>query len=125
MISNQKFFNKVKTHLLKQGRKCKANTGKQVDGSPCMYFNPADGTRCAVGGALPMRVIKQIIKADLNHCGVDDIVSIPAVKECLPPSRILVANLQNCHDSEHPIAWEKRLKEIAEEYDLEYEGAKT
>lgn len=123
-ISNQKFFDKVKKHLLKQGRKCKSATAVGLNVSACMYYNPADGTRCAIGGALPMRVIKMLIAKGLNHAGISEITSFDGVKECLPDDFGLVADLQDCHDAVPTIGWEVQLKIIATEYHLEYEGAK-
>jgi hypothetical protein len=115
MISNQAFFNKVKKHLLRQKRRARLN-------GHCVLFVPRTGDRCALGCAIPIRILKNIIKdSNDNTGGVGDVYSRADTKNYFPESRILSSDLRECHDTCHPSMWAARLHEIADRHNLKQE----
>jgi hypothetical protein len=111
MISNQTFFNKVKKHLLKQMRKCKT-------GDMCAIMSPKDGTRCAIGGALPKKVARHLFYNGANNADVDSLYSWGEIEKYLPVSDNLASALQGCHDDFPVSRWKQTLTNIARKFKL-------
>ncbi len=104
----QEVFNKVKSHLLKQGKKA-------VNGDICAYRSE-DGMQCAVGCLIPDNLYNKNIE--------NDTVSAKKVRKCLPftfmSSEMIgfLRDLQRIHDNNPVPTWEEDLNALAKEYSL-------
>ncbi len=123
----KKVFNKVKRHLLKQGKKSKR-------GGTCQYRGPG-GTMCAIGCLIKDSAYsKEMEGATINaaavlnngwvqhHLWIDN----SKIAEALNKSKIpafhemltLLNDLQEVHDSNDARLWAKKLEEVKEEFGL-------
>lgn len=109
----QKFFNKVSRHLLRQMKQSKYR-GK------CVYRDFDSGLKCAIGGVMPDKAyspefdsrglaINELPKSVLDACGI-------VTRTC---TNIAVA-LQCVHDNYDPEAWRSHLTELALTYGLTF-----
>jgi hypothetical protein len=106
-MSMQEIFNKVATHLLRQGQR---STDERDD---CAYRGQG-GLSCAVGCLIPdelyspefeYRQVRKLPLDVLEACGVD----LDKFSEQLR----LLAMLQTIHDNVEPRGWEIALRECA------------
>jgi hypothetical protein len=111
MISNQVFFNKVKRHLLRQKRKCATAKG-------CAIMSPKDGTRCAIGGALPMKIARYLFDSGDNNIDISSLYGRKEMEKYMPFSGSLARALQHCHDDYAVDMWKDQLGIIASEFNL-------
>ena len=109
----QSIFDRVSTHLLKQGVRSMDNDTKK-----CMYRG-ANGTSCAVGC---------LIKDEHYHPSIEGRpVDYYAVAYALKLSEIdtsqevidLLLDMQALHDSGSPDTWKECLTDLARDYRLE------
>lgn len=116
-MTNQEIFDKVLTHLRKQGS---ASVG---DKGLCFYRGPG-GKMCAVGALMPDEVyrpgyenesVSQLPHPVLFACGIDPNDEV---------QMSLCIDLQEAHDNDlvepAPDAWEDAMRDIAGNYDLKY-----
>jgi hypothetical protein len=117
MLTSQEIFNKVATHLLKQGKRSVYPTEDGEKGVFCAYRSP-EGLSCAVGCLIPDelydprfedRRVGQLPQKVLRACGVD-----PAN----PEQMSLLSHLQGIHDSEPPKEWASHLEHLAQDLNL-------
>lgn len=120
-MTNQEVYTKVRTHLLKQGRKSLGVFGG------CTYRGNG-GCKCAIGCLIP----DTNYKYDLEGNGVTrENVAKAANLEYTTfdhgwargPQIDLADALQRCHDSYPVEDWEAKLDRIANDHDLEVETA--
>ncbi len=119
MMTNQEIFDKVKTHLLTQGKKSKTL------GVGCAYRGES-GAMCAAGclisdehysSALEHTAVVANARVDLPEgqtkiecCAVLAALELSGVPQaCFG----LVADLQAIHDSQEPEVWGERLAKLA------------
>ena len=111
-MTPQEIFTKVKEHLLKQGVKSQSSNGS------CMYRGPR-GTQCAVGCLI----------SDAIYCtGMENRTRRGLSRrysETLPEffnkeNYLLLDKLQTLHDCAIVPDWENGLKQIAEDFNLNY-----
>ena len=113
-MNKQEVFNKVATHLIKQGQ-------RSVDHeAACLYRGPGN-LMCAAG------------------CLIEDEHYAPALENLLVRStqvsraltlsgvpldaHQMVAALQELHDRNGPARWPKLLQELADDFNVEFEAA--
>lgn len=106
---NQKAFNKVAHHLLKQG--CKSLSIGTA--TRCMYRG-ANGTRCAIGALIPDRLYSQSMEDSTPH---EEIVGNALATLGYTDISFNCA-LQRIHDDNEPKNWRQALKEFAHKYKL-------
>lgn len=114
-MNRQEIYNKVRDHLLKQGRRA---AGLRFDEPACLYLN-ANGDRCAIGCLIPdghpglgfRGAVFQLLDTypDLRDqlgakCGADD---------------EFLHGLQRLHDAHYPVQWAQMLSQFAERNGLQ------
>ena len=117
----QEIFNKVKAHLLAQGK-------RSEDDHNCLYRGP-DGLKCAVGCLIEDSAYNPTIEGS----AVVDITSSTnkeskLLRAALQDSGVelnhqtinLLAQLQQLHDKLPPAGWSAHLKTIADDFGLDY-----
>jgi hypothetical protein len=132
-VTLQSIFNRVATHLLKQGKRATVEKTRIVphlmDGNKCveekydvcMYRTP-DGSKCAAGCLIKDEFYKPEIEG-YNVESVDYV--IPALRQSLddPDNFIdvlgLVVDLQKVHDFRAPGLWKVALRVVASDYGLD------
>lgn len=112
----QEVFDKVATHLLKQGSRSEFGGG-------CAYRSP-DGKMCAVGCLLQdeqyspklegINTRHELVQAALKESGID----LTQKMQCM------LQELQECHDHKPISMWPLVLREIAGRYKLSTEVLK-
>lgn len=116
MLDNQTVYDRVKAHLLAQGR-------RSSDGGRCFYRGP-DGFKCAIGALIPDRCYRP--EWDRNSEGTgrginglrDEFGAIGVFGEPSTADTKLLIELQDLHDVPAPEEWADRLAELAEAWDL-------
>lgn len=125
MLTEQEIFDKVASHLLKQGR-------QSVGGSQCLYRGP-DDLKCAVGALID----DKWYDPDVEGCGVwsasvrksEHTVKGKMLRDMLLNSGVdvdnervmdLLENLQLIHDECDPEEWDGTLRCIANSFNLVY-----
>jgi hypothetical protein len=108
-MSMQEIFDTVVNHLRSQG--CKSEG--EFNGKKCCFYRGPNGTRCAAGVLIP----DDEYSPKMEHRLVDD---LPFFSKYSERERSLIFFLQGVHDLNTPEFWEKRLKEVADQFDLEY-----
>jgi hypothetical protein len=114
MMTKQEIFDKVATHLLRQGKKSTLN-----DSTPlCLYRGP-DGISCAVGCLIKDEHYNLNLEGKPVHIGV--------VVEALRKSGVtntsrdtlpLLKDLQRVHDHRNPSKWMMELFMLAKRWHL-------
>lgn len=127
-MTQQEIYNKVKAHLLKQGRRSQfaAEEGKSGE---CAYRGP-DGTMCAVGCLIPdehfdVRLNSEWVGSHyaghmLENAGVltmGEYADYSEDAEGGPTLRLLIA-LQEVHDQNDVKQWPEALAEVAHHFEL-------
>lgn len=105
LSQNQKTFNKVVRHLLRQGVKSK-------DGTLCKYRGP-NNTKCAVGCLIPNRTYRPEME---GGCAYN--TKIKAILEADGHNVDFCSELQSIHDGEPVDMWETELAALAKRYQL-------
>lgn len=111
----QRLFNKVRDHLLKQGKR-----SMSANGVDCAYFG-SDGQSCAIGCLIPYHLYSR----DMEGAGVSEMLRHnPFFYSYLVDTYglhiDLMASLQSIHDIAIPQEWEVELKSIARCYGLDF-----
>lgn len=134
-VSNQEFFNKAVAHLRAQKAKCniprRYSTTYGTEKEPtCVYFKESDVTRCAIGGAIPLELAKELGQAAITAAQLRNPVlcvnkgvsakTAAKVLEHMPEDIMLASALQHTHDDFPISAWEEKFRFIASIYDLTY-----
>ena len=120
LSDEQKIFNKVSRHLLKQGKKSVEKS--EDEGLVCVYRGP-EGEKCAVGCLINDEYYSKVLE---NKTVFD-----PKVQEVLEKSGVelnvvkdeygtqkgnpifnMLSSLQNIHDSEKPSRWAQKLRQF-------------
>ena len=105
MLTEQEIFDKVSTHLLRQG-------GRSSFGGACKYRGE-HGLKCAAGCLIPddkyvpeMEGMRWAIMIQQN-CGkfLNELTSFAGHR--------LISTLQKVHDKRAPVDWRGQLKELA------------
>lgn len=116
-MTPQEVFDKVAKHLLTQKAKSQA-----TDNDTCMYRGE-NGLKCAVGVLIEddeysprMEMGIGSLLASTQSPGVCP----PSVYKRLRPHSMLLKDLQHIHDGDPVEAWEKKLKEKAIVYNLNW-----
>jgi len=112
MKTLQETFNIVKSHLLKQNKRC-------AEDDVCLYRND-EGLKCAVGALIN----DDEYRSEHNELGLHT----GLVKNMLTASGVstdresmdLMHDLQSTHDQIEPEKWEAGLKLTAVKYNLNY-----
>lgn len=106
MVSDQDLFDRVATHLLRQGKRSMSSNGIE-----CAYRGQ-NGLSCAVGCLIP---------DDAYHQGLEGLTATAkSIQDGLPFSVNvdLLQRLQDVHDTTEPPVWRNRLRDLAQDYDL-------
>lgn len=106
LSQNQKTFNKVYKHLIKQGKKSVGEHGS------CLYRGQ-DGTKCAVGCLIPDRLYNK----DIEHKSAV-FRTVRNVLEQLGHDPSFCQELQMIHDNRGVASWPNELEVLAEKYSL-------
>lgn len=115
-MTHQEIFNRVATHLLRQG-------AKSMDGDICRYRGP-NGLKCAVGCLIddahytPDIEGIGVLDAPSLHEKLHDALEASGVPAGLETLRMLDA-LQAIHDSEPVFLWRSNLADLAKRYSLD------
>lgn len=109
MLNSQETFDKVKSHLLMQGRRAMRSP------SICAYKAP-NGDKCAVGCLIPDD--KYVTK--MENCSISEAVLSVVLAEVTTAPVDLLRELQNIHDYTDVELWEGRLNNVAQVYGLNY-----
>lgn len=105
-MTNQELFDKVATHLLKQGRRSVRANGE------CAYRGK-DGLRCAIGVLIPDDKYGRGLEGLSSDAG-----SVMNAAGLVDENSLLAHVLQWVHDSVEPAEWRERLKIEAESFRL-------
>lgn len=121
-MNRQEIFDKVVTHLLTQNRKALGEFGG------CRY-RTKDGLSCAVGCLLDDETAAKCDHPEAHHpFKVFPSTAAYAVQEFLPPDLQaelpLLNTLQEVHDTGDVQTWPDRLRRVAEQYELQYNGSR-
>lgn len=117
-MNKQEIFDKVKTHLLRQGKKSLGTV--RSEGRVPRYKND-EGLTCAIGCLLDSDAYSEELEGRS--------VSEPMVEEALRKSGVvpehvddytLLRELQKVHDISPPEWWERKLWDVAQNFDLEW-----
>ena len=107
-LTNQKVFNAVATHLLKQNK-------RSGFGLKCLYRGP-NGLKCAVGVLIPDSIYEKDMESKNAGYLLDN---YPAVKKLLAGvSSGLLEKLQSIHDTVPMSQWKADLSYLAENFGL-------
>lgn len=118
MMTQQEIFDKVSSHLLTQN-------AKSEDDGACLYRSPT-GLKCAIGALIPDGLYDPVIE----NVPIDNIYIEPGTKTLQNILREIgcdanldfLTDLQAIHDDFNPHEWEERLKILADEYELIFNG---
>lgn len=119
--TNQEVFDRVATHLLKQGRKALAPPSRSFEAPKCMYrLECEDGTvlRCAVGCLIPDdRYEERIENKTFRSAEVNlrDFLEFEPTDEQV---RMLELLQMEVHDIAAPEDWPMQLRALAKEFGL-------
>lgn len=106
-MNNQECYDKVKKHLLTQGKQC-------MDGIDCCYRH--NGLACAIGGIIPDELYNRSFEGRKVGYLLD---LFPAIAEFFNGVDVsLLRRLQELHDTEMPCFWKGGLEDIARSFDL-------
>jgi hypothetical protein len=105
LSQNQKTFNKVARHLLRQG--CKSKVG-----TVCAYRG-INGLRCGIGALIPNRSYKKSMEGRI----ADDYMVGPILVQ-LGYDPNFCRSLQRVHDQYEPHEWRGELEGMARAYGL-------
>lgn len=108
-MDNQEAFNRIVTHLRKQGSRALDDTGG------CRYRTP-EGKRCAVGVLLT----DEMYLPSFEGTGIwGNNLLLATLKTFYPNIKPeLLGTLQAIHDGEDPCIWETAFQQIADKYSL-------
>ena len=114
MPSKQATFNRVVKHLRAQNAKALG------DDESCQYLAP-DGKRCAAGCLIPFKEYNPSFEGQ-SVCFASPTELTMAGKFIKKKGHDirLVRDLQNIHDNYEPKQWNRKFKETAKEFNLEY-----
>lgn len=115
-MNTQELFDKAAGHLLAQNAK-----SKKADGM-CAYRG-GEGRMCAVGCLIDADHYDKYLE---GQTATDDLI-IEAVSDSIGRDLVdqeveLLNRLQIVHDNYTPKSWRERLKEIAQDYGLKFNG---
>lgn len=111
-MTNQEIFDKVATHLLKQGKKSVSPGGE------CKYRGP-DGTSCAVGCLITDESYSEGLENQrATSWDVQTALKASLRRELNSTDIGLLDYLQTVHDSYEPSDWRLRLGTLAENRNL-------
>lgn len=116
MLSKQEIYNKVRAHLLKQGKRSFYTCG---DSQICAYRSP-DDLKCAVGCLILDQYYTNSSEGFVcTSSNVVTALSASGVDMGEDGTRSLLLQLQSLHDYRDCTAWESALDDIAEEFGLD------
>lgn len=117
-LTHQDIFNRVSTHLLRQG-------ARAMVGDMC-YYRTSDGLTCAVGCLIPIEVYDPAIEeanipglfrfADARHQALEAVLAASGIQR---ESFGLLARLQNVHDGYLPDKWAAQLDAVRDDFGLD------
>lgn len=120
-MTSQEVFNKVVSHLRKQG--CKSEGEKAVGHIICLYRGP-NGTKCAAGCLIDDEDFDP--EMDFGYGVADLFEKWPVVSDKIGrDNQRLLSRLQIIHDSYEVAEWETYFAECAMKYDLIYTSPST
>ncbi len=135
-MNTQETFNKVVRHLLTQNKRSLDDSfltqAEKNDGAEgaCRYRGP-NGLQCAIGCLIP----EELYERKMEGRVFGGLFEFPGLENYLKPLLVMSQNedgffdgngfslgsrLQKIHDSTDPRNWEKRLRETATEFNLEF-----
>lgn len=123
-MTKQEIFNKVRDHLLAQGKAAKGPLSQDSGNMTCMYRAP-DGSKCAIGCLIPddkyfpemeggpFQQFTHILAPALG-IQEDDL-------EMFSKSGLqkLLSDLMWVHDNTSPLIWAKKLEHVADQNGLQ------
>lgn len=109
-VSAQEIFNKIVTHLRKQGK-----PAMEKPYGTCFY-RTAEGLQCAVGCLIP----DSVYSPKMEYTAASGMIPLYPELSNLIPHIDLLEDMQNVHDIRSPDAWEGYWKEIAQIHGLVY-----
>lgn len=114
-MERQEVFDKVATHLIKQGEACtEPHKGSVIP--TCLYRN-SKGQKCAAGALILDEHYSEDLETNLV---TETIVEQALIASGVNPDDLeLVERLQSIHDEEDVDAWERALVAAGHEYDLD------
>ena len=112
-MTDQEIFDKVTEHLLTQNK-------LSYNISHGWMYRGLDGLKCAVGCLIP----DEIYDVSIERMPVSKLVHLNnKVADFLKQFNLpLLESLQYVHDSLSPHIWPKKLKEVAEKFELVYDN---
>lgn len=111
----QEIYNKVRDHLLTQGKKSQFIT---VDGMQCMYRAP-DGCKCAVGVLITDEAYSPGLENDYSVWPVIAALVESGIDAHDGPTQQLLSALQKVHDGRNVENWPSALRFVAQENGLQ------
>lgn len=116
--SDQSAFDFICNHLLTQNdRSISTDENSPFD---CLYRNPENGMKCAVGCLIPDDKYRE----NIEGLGVNDSIMITLLHDCMPNwimtkhSINMLHDLQGIHDRGVVEGWEDEFFLVAEKYQL-------
>lgn len=111
----QEIFNKVKTHLLSQGKRSIIPWSHGINSA---YYG-SDGCKCSIGCLIQPEFYSPALEGyAVSRDWVIEALESSGIDVKSLPNRFLW-DLQTLHDSTEPCEWEEGLKKIAKNYRLE------
>jgi hypothetical protein len=120
MSSEQRLFNRVARHLLRQNKRSKRRVDRGAFFEVVNAYRSKDGLRCGVGSVIPNRCYTE--KMEGMHIGA--ILRKPFVwkRKEIPPALIenqmMLQRMQELHDRTPVKKWLAALKQVAGEWAL-------
>ena len=132
----QKVFDKVVDHLLEQRKQSTVNDVLAPGGYRCMYRGNS-GLKCAIGALIP----DDLYTSSMENAGVGYMLlnnpklakhldikigkKRPSEGDTAYKEERLLIKLQNIHDVREVEEWEKLLRDLAWDYELQFQGEKS
>ena len=117
-MTNQEIFDKVLTHLRKQGKRA-----IDVNDEVCMYRGHEPGTSCAAGCLIKDEFYSKEFEGCIVNSANDRGIKLRQALQdsgVTPDQFDLVRDLQSTHDNIDPDRWENQFKITSTKFNLIY-----
>lgn len=111
----QEIFDRVKTHLLTQGR---ASLGQKIGATTCMYRGE-DGCQCALGPFIPPENYMVDLEGRSGRSLYEDGYLVVFLADSMEPNCTFIEKIQEIHDIYLPEEWARKLQGLATRYELQ------
>lgn len=115
MKTKQEIFNKVVTHLRKQGRKAMRFVNNELGGSTFCAYRTSEGLCCAIGCLIPEDKYRPSMESGVvtYNQEVQSVLLSEGINTSHAPTLGFLRTLQLVHDTNDFLQWEERLQEVA------------